>query len=315
MSVEDTSDELEKSSGERQPWEPPTEEDADRAVAQTLAAHLGPVEVTEEKESVSEGDAKPEEEEKQEEEKAEGEADPAKSEETKEEGEEVVVPKIPVQETAQKPGRLEKRIAKLYIQNLNLSEQNAPNVEEVLAELTSGKYTHDQKMAMLHLHRKQNKQIRGVDIRVREPDEEEDAAIVKESEKEQIRQEIVQEERQKFAEKDFVAFLGEHPELDEETKDFNPALARAVETLWKGGMPIRDAFETVTSQFEAVKVEHAKAEEKAKQKALSGVMSASTQVKTEKTDGEYTWAEFDQLMREDPSKWQSLVEKGYTPKS
>ncbi len=307
----DEEEDLEKTS-ERQPWDPPTEEDATKAVESVLAPHLTSAEEGSEEGSETKGDAIPEE--KKEQENAGGESEEGAPKEKKEDEEGEELPVVPVTETTPAPGRLEKRIAKLYIQNLNLSEQDAPSVDEVLAELTSGKFTHDQKMHMLHIHRRENKQLRGVDIKTKEPDEEEDGLIIKESQKEEVRREVRKEEQEAVAITDFITFIGEHPELDEENKDFSPALASAVELLWKGGMPIRQAYETVTNQFEAVRLENEKLLKKGKQKAFSGAMTASTKVNLPKDENEYTWAEFDQLMREDPVKWQKMIADGYEPK-
>jgi hypothetical protein len=305
--------ELDKSEQERQPWEPPTEAETEKAVEEVLAQHLTPVEGNADEKPEPNGNAIPEGGQKQEE--APVTTEEVAPGETKEEEEVLEIP-TPIQAPVleQKPGRLERRIAKLYTRNLTLSEQEAPDVEEVLAELTSGKYSFDQKMAMLHLHRKENKQLRGVDVRVREDDEDEDAEILKESEREQIRYEIQQEEYQKSVEKNFVGFIGSHPELDEDKTEYNPILARAVETLWRGGMSISDAYDTVTNQIEAVKAEQANNDVRDKQRALSGTVTASSQAVAPKDENEYTWTEFNQLMQDDPTKWQKLIESGYEPK-
>lgn len=304
----------------RQPWEPPTEEETAAAVKDSLA-QFSPAGEEGEEENKPDGAAKPEGDEGQQEkpkEKEKAEDEPAKgeSEETKEqgkEGEDAALPARQDRETP-KPSGLDKRIATLYLQNLALSELPVPELDSVLEELTGGQFTHDQKMQMMHLHRKQNKELRGVDARKAEPQDREDSNIIREAEREQIRSEIRQEEQQKADKDDFIKFLDEHPELDEENDGYNPAMAIAVQTLWEGGMPIRNAFQVVTHQFEAVKVESAKNQEKAKQKALSGAMSVSTKTSTAPNGSEYTWAEFNQLMIENPAEWERLIKAGYSPK-
>lgn len=303
----------------RQPWEPPTEEEAQAAVKESLAPHLT-AEESEEEENKPDGAAKPEggeekQEKQKEKENAEDESEKEESEESKEEGE--GESSLPVrQEAAEaKPTRLDKRIAEKYIQNLALSGLPVPEIESVLSELTSGQFSQEQKVKMLRLHLRQNKELRGVDVRKQEDQDRENSEIIRESEREQIREEIRQEENQKAERADFIKFLEEHPELDEEQDGYKPELAIAVQTLFEGGMNIRDAFKVVTHQFEAVKAEHAKTEERTKQKALSGAMSASTKVQKGSNNDEYTWAEFNQLMIDDPAEWERLIRSGYQPKS
>lgn len=305
-----------------QPWSPPTEEQAEKAAMESLAPHLTATEESE-TESKSEDRAKSEDSEQQEKEKdtekqkenAEEKSDEDDSKERKEDDEDKEIRRPAARPNEQKKlSQLDKRIATLYIRNLTLSGQEAPEIDQVLTELSSGKYSFEQKMHMMNLHRMQNKQLRGVDPKTRSVDDQEDQLAIREAQKDEVRQEVVQEEQEKAERIGFVQFMAQHPELDEEAKEFNPVLARAVERLWKGGLPIDQAFETVTSQIEAVKAEQEKAGKVKKQKALSGAMSASTQRSEAKTDGEYTWAEFNQLMVDDPAKWERLVREDYKPK-
>ena len=215
---------------------------------------------------------------------------------------EVVMPQIPKPEP--QASRLDKRVATLYIQNLLLSgEKDVPSVDDVISDLR--KYPMDKKIEALHYHRTRQKELKGIKPDGQDELDAEDRDALHDAERESIREEIRAEENEKHVKKSFVDFLSAHPELDETGKEYQPTLARAVETLWRGGMPIHEAFATVTEQIAAVKEAHEKAEEKSKQAALSGVVSASTVSKPD--NGGPSWEEMAQLQETDPTRWEELV--------
>ena len=224
-------------------------------------------------------------------------------EKKEEEGEEIKTPPIPPLEA--KTTRLDRRIAKVYIQNLLMAgEENVPTEEQILADLRNHSQT--DKIASLNTHLAERRRLRG-----ERPDEnnfeQEDIEAIRESEKDSIRQEILQEEHEKRYKTEFVQFVDSHPELIEGKKEFNPKLVKAVETLWRGGMPINEAFETVTEQINAVKEQAVKSETVKKQKALSGAVSASPSYSGDKG---LTWEDIGKIQREDPDRYYKMLEKG-----
>lgn len=224
--------------------------------------------------------------------------------------EDVELPPIPKPEMP--ASRLDKRVATLYVQNLLLSgEKEVPSLDEVINDLR--KYPMEQKIDALHFHRTRQKELKGIRPTGREELEPEDSEAIRDAERESIRQEVIAEEHERQVKRSFVEFLGAHPELNESAKEYQPTLARAVETLWRGGMPIQDALETVTKQIDAVKESFEKTTKKERQAALSGAISASGDAKPAHPDGP-SWEEMAQLMTSDPDEWERLIKSGYTPK-
>ena len=244
------------------------------------------------------------EEEKEEEKEPESpkgeEGDQEKQEEEKEDD----LPKITPPEP--KPTRLDRRLASLYIRNLHLmGEENIPTEEEVLAYLK--KHSKEDKIEALHFHRLKGKELRG-EKPTGDDFDDEDKAAIQDAEREAIREEILAEENEKQVKAHFIDFIEKHPELDESKKEFNPKLAQAVETLWRGGMNIQEAFETVTEQIEEVKKASAAAEEKEKSAALAGAVSGTGQVITETK--ELDWDEVARIEKENPALYKKMLAEG-----
>lgn len=224
--------------------------------------------------------------------------------------EEIETPPIPKMEP--RTSKLDKRVATLYLQNLILSgEKSVPSVEEIVEELR--RVPMEQKIEALHFHRLRQKELKGIRPTGKDELDPEDTESIRDAEREAIRQEILAEEHEYRVKQSFVGFIGEHPELDETKKEYQPKLARAVETLWRGGMPIEEAFSTVSESIAAVRESAERAEKKEKQKALSGAVSASGDANP--SNGGPTWEEMAQLQRNDPAEYDRLIKSGYTPKS
>jgi hypothetical protein len=277
------------------------EEDAIEARArENLGSFLDPVE-----EETKEPEAKQPEEKPNDGVKPE---DGGQQQESQEE-QEADLPPIPKPEP--RPSRLDRRIATVYIQNLLLSgEQDVPPIDELVQDLV--KYPFEDKQRALHMHLARQRQLKGIRSTGQDELGEEDRDALLDAEVERRLEEKRVEEHETRVRSHFVGFINGHPELDETKKEFNPMLARAVETLWRGGMPIDKAYETVTGQIEAVKAEQEKSAAKEKQAALSGAVSASNDSKP--SEGKLSWAEMAQLQLEDPKRWEELVKSGYTPR-
>lgn len=223
-----------------------------------------------------------------------------------------------------KPGRLDKKIAKSYIQNLiMLGEENIPTEEQVFADLR--KHPMDAKIAALHFHRLKGKELRGENTDDGDELDEEDHEAIKDEERETIRQEIISEENEKQYKRNFVSFVAEHTELvpdDAESKKnypnkkpFDPVMAKAVAKLTfpygtdgPAGMDIKEAYETVTSQIQAVKEAQVLEEKKVKSAALSGVLSGAGQVP--QNGKELDWDDVARIQSEDPALYRRMVAEG-----
>lgn len=215
-----------------------------------------------------------------------------------------------------KPTRLDRRLASLYIRNLHLmGEEKIPTEEEIIADLSG--YSKDDKVQAMHFHRLKNKELIG-EKPTGDDFDEEDKAAIQDAERESIRQEILSEEYEKGVKKGFVQFIDEHPELLPEKEDANgaktpnenydPALAQAVETLFKGGMRIDEAYKTVTAEIQRVKDAQVAAEEKKKNAALSGVLSGSGQVPINEKD--LDWPAVTKIQDEDPELYRRMLKEG-----
>lgn len=276
------------------------EEELDAKVKENLGAHLDPVEEEKKEPEASVPEEKPKEGEDPSKEKEE----PGKPEEA-----EVEIPPIPKPEA--RPSRLDRRVASLYQQNLILTgAKEVPTMEALLDDLKQ--YSKEEKIQALHFHRVEQKKLKGEKPTGQSEFDEEDHEAIRDAEKEAMRDEIRAEEHEKQVMSAFTQFIIAHPELDETTKEYKPTLARAVETLWRGGMPIHEAHKTVTEQIEMVKQEQETNAAKEKHAALSGAMSAGSASKPA-DDGKLSWEDMQVLMEKDPEKWAKLIESGYQP--
>ncbi len=223
--------------------------------------------------------------------------------------EEVVLP--PITQPEARTTRLDKRIAKIYIRNLLLSgEEKIPTEEAIYAELKQ--YSIAEKAQSLQMHLRQGKEMRGESSTGNVMDEE-DMEAIRDAERESIRQEIITEQHEVKYKEDFVAFMDSHPELDSSKKEHNPKLEKAVAALLSGGMPIAEAYETVSELTSGVKANEDKEKEAElnKQKLLGGVVSATNDVS--KGTKNMTWEEFDKLRTSDPARYEKLLDEGYQP--
>jgi len=224
----------------------------------------------------------------------------------KKEGENVEV-NNQIQDTY-RPTRLDRRLANRFVRVLHLQgENNIPSEEDILNDLKN--YSKDEKINALKHYLGLEKQMRG-----QKPNnalEEEDKAAIIDAEREEIRREIIEEENTRREAQGFIDFMTNHPELDEREKNYDPILADAVETLFKGGMPINKAYETVISKIEKVKETKINQDKIEKQKALAGSVSASSDVAANK--GGITWEKMAKLEREDPEQYMRIIESGNLP--
>lgn len=204
-----------------------------------------------------------------------------------------------------KPTRLDRRLANRFVRVLHLQgDENIPSEDEIINDLQN--YTKDDKINALKHYLGLEKQLRG-----QEPDdvlEDGDNEAIIDAEREEIRREVIAEENNRREAKSFVEFMDQHPELDETKKEYDPALADAVETLFKGGMPINKAHETIMSKIEQVKKEKVFQEKAEKNRALSGIISGTGE--STSNSGEMTWDDVERISTEDPQKYQRMLAEG-----
>jgi len=203
--------------------------------------------------------------------------------------------------------RLDKRLADKYIQILTLKgDKNIPTKEELMNDLKN--YSKDQKVEKLKQYLEIVREMRG--LKPSRALEAEDIEAIKDAEREEIRQEIIQEENQTKEVVNFVEFIDNHPELDETKKDgkYDPILADAVETLVYGGMSIKKAYKTVTDKIEQVKQDRIAKEKEVKNKALSGIISGAGE--NPGKSGELTWEDVEKIEAEDPQRYHRMLAEG-----
>ena len=187
-------------------------------------------------------------------------------------------------------------------------DENIPTEEQLLADLKN--HSQEDKINSLNGHLADRKRLRGE--RPSENNfEEEDVAAIRDAERESVRQEIMAEENEKKVMNEFIEFVDSHPELLPEKKEYNPRFAKAVETLFKGGMSISEAYDTVTESISTAKADEIKETEINKQKILSGSVSASNDFS--KGEKKMNWTEFDALRTSDPDRYEKLLDAGYEP--
>lgn len=218
------------------------------------------------------------------------------------------------EEGGYKPTRLDKRLADKYIRNLYLAgEENIPTPEELMEQLA--KTSVEDKVEALHFHLRKFKELS------KDPTEPkldvEDVEAIREEEREKIRREILAEqEEQQAREKEeeeknfFLGFLEEHKDLVKDSKEFNEPLYNAVNALFRGGMRIDEAYNTVQSQFKAIEKAKIKEEKKKENSAVSGVFSASPG----ESKSSLTWEDVARIQQEDPEKYRQMVKNNQLPK-
>ena len=211
-------------------------------------------------------------------------------------------------ETQQRvPTRLDRRIAQVYINNLVLGgTSDVPSLEEVMEELSQ--YSHQEKINALHFHLQTEKRLRkDGSAYVVTP---EDADIIREAQREEIRGELIAEQQAISTAENFVTFIENHKELDENAKEYNPTIARAVEALWNdgNGLSITEAYRTVTEQIAQAMAEVERRERKDKNRALSGAMSGSGAAAESNT--EMTWDDVQKIKEEDPERYMRELAAG-----
>lgn len=204
---------------------------------------------------------------------------------------------------------IDKRIAKLYQETQVLQGKEAPELEAIVESIRTGSFQEKRDALNRLLH--ERKVLRGGqnDGVVEMTPEDREALIQAEADERfnAMQGEILQKE----FDDDLVKTLDEHPELKIDSKEFNPTLTQAVETLVLSGMKTSDAYALVTTSISAAKGETekkaAEAEEIKKQKALSGAVSASNDFAGK--GKEMSWTEFDKLRTADPDRYEKLSEK------
>ncbi len=218
---------------------------------------------------------------------------------------------------ASEPGRLEKRIAKIYINNQLLQgEEDVPDLNEV-ARMISGNSIKEKKEA-LHRLLAQNKVLRRGerddegnldDAETTELSPEDHEALI-EAEAEQRLQEMQSDIDERDFQDDLVKTVESHPELDENSKEYNQKIGDAVEKLVLKGMKCSDAYDLVTDSINKITKEEEDNQEIDKQEALSGsIGSSNTQVKSENL----TWEKMEKIRESDPALFEKMVNEGNVP--
>jgi hypothetical protein len=204
-----------------------------------------------------------------------------------------------------RPTRLDRRLANRFARVLTLQgDENVPTEDEILSDLAN--YSKDDKIEALKHYLSLEKQLRG-----QKPDnvlEEEDTEAIRDAERDEIRQEIIREEQSVREAEIFVGFMDKHPELDETKKEYDPTLADAVETLFRGGMSINKAYQTVMSKIEKVKEEKIANEKKEKSRALSGILSGSGE--SAPAGDSMSWESVQELSENNPQLYRKMLAEG-----
>lgn len=214
--------------------------------------------------------------------------------------------------------RLDRRLANLYIQNQSLQgNDNLPETEAILNALNQMDY--DEKQQALKKLLKSNRALRsgGEDDQSSDPNDdflelsEEDHEALIEAEAERRMQEMQGEVAKREWNEDLVQTVEAHPELNEETKEYDSTVAEAVANFIGKGMKASEAYKVVMDSIKKVHEEARKSTEKRKQKALSGVVSASNDAI--ETTGGFTWEELAKIQESDPERFLKLVQEGKLP--
>jgi len=246
------------------------------------------------------------------------------------------------EEAPVQPGRLDRRIAKLYISNrlLQGEEGDLPDLEQVALEIQ--KYPLEEKTKALHRLLAENKAVRSGGVKKdqaahkfpnfpwnRDDSQEtvdlseEDHEAIVEAEAERKMQEMQSEISDREFTEDLVKTLDAHPEINERNKkEYNPQIANAVEKLalpygqdGPRGMRVSAAYKLVMDSIVAARGKEASEqktdEEINKQRALSGAVSASND--SSNSSKKMTWVEFDKLRTSDPARYEKLLDEGYEP--
>lgn len=233
-------------------------------------------------------------------------------------------------------GRLEKRIAKLYLSNLILQgkEDDLPNPEDIARSVQG--FPPEEKKKALHKLLADQKALRSGTVgkaptglekfpwnRNNNEDEivdlsEEDHEALVEAEADQKLQEMQGEIGEREWQKDLVKSMEAHPEIDESKKEFNPKIYAAVEKLvlphgenGQRGMRVSEAYKFVMDSISAAKEEKQQDAEIEKQNALSGAINAGADNARPKKN--LSWEEVAEIQANDPARYMQMVRDGELP--
>lgn len=230
---------------------------------------LGIPEVEPTPEKVEEKEEEPEKEiEPQKEEQEKVESEPEKPEEKQEE-KEVKQPEIftPTEATG-----LDKRIAKLYLNNQLLNGADPDyTLEQVIDEVK--KHPFEEKKSTLHRLLSESKQLKGQEDDGRLTQE--DVEALADAEADRRVNAMLREREEKAWQQDLIETVEAHPELDERSKKFDKNFSALIEARVQNGMKASDAYNSVIAEKEAIKQIAQKEIERERQKDLSGTMSAN----------------------------------------
>lgn len=224
------------------------------------------------------------------------------------------------QNSAPQPGRLDRRIAKLYLQNRLMQgagDEELPDLDQVALEIQ--RYPVDKKKEALNNLLSQNKALRtGEEGDPNSPVDlsQEDYEAVVEAEAERRFAEMQSEIYEREWKDDLVETVDAHPELNESKKEYDPRVSQAVENFVRRGMKASEAYQLVTdsiatAQGKAAKEALANAEMD-KQAALSGAVGASNDNNSD--GGELTWEKLAEIQVNDPDRYMKIIESGKLPK-
>lgn len=203
------------------------------------------------------------------------------------------------------PSDIDKRIAKLYQETQVLQGKDAPEMEAIIESIKTGSFQEKRDALNRLLH--ERKVLRGgQNDGVVEMSAEDREALI-DAQAEEKFQAMQGEIKQREFDEDLLKTMDEHPELKDDSKEFNPTLTQAVEQLVLRGMKTSEAYNLVTHSIALAQGETTKNEEVRKQAALSGAVSASND--STNTGKEMSWTEFDKLRTADPDRYEKLSEK------
>lgn len=208
-----------------------------------------------------------------------------------------------------KPSRLDERLAQLHVRYMALMGHVPPSAEEIYEKLREGDY--QSKKESLHDHLRELKHLQAIDS---EDPSSEDMEALRDEEKESLRQEILREEQEKREaqkleeEKEFfVSFVNSHKELIKGSSEFDKDIFEAVDELFRGGMRIDKAYNTISKQFEKARNRAKKQEEN---QAVAGVFSGG---ESEGKNKSLSWDEVEKIRQTNPERYKQMVRKGELP--
>ncbi len=218
--------------------------------------------------------------------------------------------------------RFDKRLVNLALTNAAL---NGADVDaEDIAQRVKGMSFEDKKAVLAELL-EDNRSLRGDE----EPTEADVEALADARAEEMlIEQELAEAQEAQLAQaqawhQELDTLIKEHPELDESSNDYDPTLAQALELavldgtdadgnpVPRYGVDPAKAYEAIVSAREQALMRKQKQAERNRTRALSGAVNGASS--SGGAGGTLTWEDMARIQREDPERYEYMIENGELP--